>query len=608
MDHHPLILLIDDSHSTIRALRDLLEQHGYLVRHAQSGRSGLDSAITHHPDLIVLDVDMPDMDGFAVCSSLKQDEQTADIPVVFISGLNDVTTKVQAFRLGGVDYITKPFHAEEVLARVQTQLQLLIDRRNLEASRQVMEEWNATLEQHVTDRTRDIMRNERRLRYLAMHDSVTRLPNRHAMHENLVRITEDPHTRAAVLYLELDGYDDISRTLGHHAADELVQQAATRLQGYVDEWRHVDVMNASLYRVGEDEFVVLLEDLEGEAAVMQSGEALLAGMQEPFTIRETMLYLPAHAGFTMYPEDSRDEEVLLQNAQMATADAKLHHELPRRIHRFHERLAQAGRERMDRILMLRSAVHNRELYLEYQPKVMLESRRLIGAEALLRWKPDGATLLPPSVFIPLAEETGIIHQLGQLVLEMVCAQIAAWQNTGYEPPPIAVNVSPLQLGEFEFEAQFLATLRDFGIHPAQIVVEITETAFLHERTHSMQVLQQLQQAGVAIHLDDFGTGYSSFSYLSDLPLDCVKIDKSFLDRCTPQLPEPPAPHRPVNHRTILEGIVTLARGLHLDIIAEGVETPEQAAMLLELGCLQAQGYYFYRPMSPEQLAPHLSTS
>ncbi|MFW5801785.1 MAG: EAL domain-containing protein, partial [Spirochaeta sp.] len=226
-----------------------------------------------------------------------------------------------------------------------------------------------------------------------------------------------------------------------------------------------------------------------------------------------------------------------------------------------------------------------------------------GAEALVRWKPDGETPLPPSVFIPIAEETGIIHDLGQLVLEQICRQIAEWKALGFTIPPIAVNISPLQLNEYNFPNKFLNTLQGFGLPARQIIIEITETAFLHDRQHSTTVLQQLQNSGIAIHLDDFGTGYSSFSYLSDLPLDAVKIDKSFINRCISSEHDDreAAVGRKVNHTTILEGIITLARGLHLKCIAEGVETPEQAALLQSLQCNMAQGFYYFRPMPPRQM-------
>lgn len=604
------ILLIDNSATSLTALTDTFAEQGYNLLSATDGKTGLITAEKSHPELILLDVHAPDTDGYDICRILKQQPHTRDIPVLFISAMNGVEHIVKAFRCGAVDFIAKPIREQEVLARVENQLELLYSRRSLKKAKETIEEWSSTLEQHITERTKDIMRNERRLRYLALHDSVTQLPNRNAMQEALTRITESSDgSTAAVVYIELEGFGDINRTYGHHTGDELIQLVSERLYDLVDEWNRTNIVHGALYRTGGSEFVVLLENVEGEATIIQTGEVLLAAMKEPFTIRETQLYLPAQAGYSVYPDDGIEEEILLQNAQMAVDDARNSNELPTRLHRFHAGLAETARARLDTVNMLRNAVRSSKLYIEYQPKIDLSSLTIIGMEALVRWKPDGAAPVPPSVFIPLSEETAIIHDLGEFVLHSVCQQIAGWKADGINPPPVAVNISPLQLNRFNFADQFLTILDEFNIRSTEVIIEITETAFMHDPKQTLATLYKLQEAGVKIHLDDFGTGYSSFSYLSDLPIDCVKIDKSFLDRCVastiPAVISTADVGRQVNHRTILQGIITLATGLHLDIIAEGVETPEQVSLLQQLGCRNAQGFYFFRPLSVELLTNHL---
>ncbi|GAB6089604.1 two-component system response regulator [Spirochaeta dissipatitropha] len=601
------ILLIDNNLDDLAELASLLEAEGYETRSISRSQDVFDSVHDFQPDLLLLYTSMPETDGYEICSILKKNPETAGTPVIFLSRQTAVKYKIKAFQSGGVDYISKPYQNEELLARIQTQLNLLETRRKLEQAHTTMAEWSSTLEQHVADRTREILQNERKLHFLAMHDSLTELPNRHAMHEALTRITsQSPGQSAAILYIDLDDFAEINRSFGHHTGDELIELAADRLNKVIIEWRSLDINSSVLYRCGEDEFVVLIEEIDGEASVIQAGEALLAAMQEPFLLLETEMYLPANIGFAIFPDDSSNEEQLLQCAQMAVNEAKKHIQQSHRMQRFQNSMAQNARERIERIHALRAAILNEDLFLDYQPKVNLNTREIIGAEALLRWKPDGKTLLPPPAFIPLAEQTGMIHELGQLIISMVCRQIRSWDNQNLRVPPVAINISPVQLVPVDFADSVLKLLKAEGIHPSRIILEITETAFMEDRKRSIYVLQKLRKAGVMIHLDDFGTGYSSFSYLSDLPIDCVKIDKSFLDQCVScGLTEHDESSQNVNHRTILEGIITLSRGLKLNTIAEGIETPDQVLLLQELGCINGQGFYFYRPLSPELLAEKL---
>lgn len=604
------ILLIDNNLDDMAVLASLLEAEGYETRSIGRSPDVLESFHEFQPDLLLLYTSMPEVNGYEICSSLKKIPETAGTPVIFLSRQTSVKHKIKAFQSGGVDYISKPYQNEELLARIKTQLNLLETRRKLEQAHATMAEWSSTLEQHVADRTREILQNERKLHFLAMHDSQTELPNRHAMHEALTRITsQSPEQPAAILYIDLDDFAEINRSFGHNTGDELIELAAGRLNKVIIEWRSLDINSSVLYRCGEDEFVVLIEEIDSEASVMQAGEALLAAMQEPFLLLETEMYLPANIGFAIYPDDSSNEEQLLQCAQMAVNDAKKHIQQSHRMQRFHSSMAQNARERIERIHALRAAILNEDLYLDYQPKVNLNTREITGLEALLRWKPDGKTLLPPPAFIPLAEQTGMIHELGHLIIRMVCRQIHSWDTQNLQVPPIAINISPVQLVPIDFADSVLKLLKAEEIHPSRIILEITETAFMEDRKRSICVLQKLRKEGIMIHLDDFGTGYSSFSYLSDLPIDCVKIDKSFLDHCVSGgLTEQLDYGQNVNHQTILEGIITLSRGLKLNTIAEGIETPDQVRLLLELGCINGQGFYFYRPLSPALLAEKLKTN
>ncbi len=602
------VLIIGD-HASEAPVKTLLENSGYSVKTTKPADFELTTC--PHSDLIILHVIEENNAIFSISQQLKENSITASIPLIFISEITDVKHKIQAFQTGALDFISKPYHSEEVLARVHTQLQLLETRRKLEKSRKTMEQWTATLEKQVSDRTRDILRNERKMRFLAMHDPLTQLPNLNAIKEKLEIITATT-VPLAIISLIIEDMDEISSSLGNHTADNVIQQIASRIQESAEDWQQAGITETSIFHVKEDEFIILLENVDSEAIVLQAGESLLARMLEPFSADETILYVPARAGFTLFPEDGKDQETLLRNAQMAANDARKKIRAIHRLERFTSHMEHAARERLERIHSLRQAAKNDLLFLHYQPKVDARDQSIIGMEALVRWQIDENTMIPPSTFIPLAEETGIIFEIGELVVRKACKQIQEWQSQGYEPPPVAVNISPIQLLQYEFPAIFLRTLESYNISTDRITVEITETAFLYERKITAQALAELQRAGIKIHLDDFGSGYSSFSYLSDLPLNCLKIDRSFIMHCEPEgemenenAEASMKSSRGVDHKTILKGIITLAQGLHLDTIAEGIETPEQADILQQLGCNNMQGYYYFRPMPAEEVIKHL---
>ena len=422
---------------------------------------------------------------------------------------------------------------------------------------------------------------EARVQHLAEYDYLTDLPNRLLLMDRLqqsLRVAERSGHKVAVLFLDLDRFKNINDTLGHATGDTLLQEVARRTRAVV---REMDTVG----RTGGDEFVMILPELADNAPAALIAERVLAALRQPFHLDGHQLVITASIGISISPDDGKDAQMLLKNADMAMYEAKAQGR--NNYHFFTERMTAEVRQRLLLENRLRGALARQELHLMLQPKFWVADRRLSGFEALLRWTDEHGVSVPPSQFIPVAEDSGLIVEIGSWVLREACRLAAAWPAQDEDPLTMAVNVSPRQLAQADFAELLGRILQETGLPPAQLEIEVTESALLERTGHVKATLDSLKAMGVRLAVDDFGTGYSSLAYLKDFAPDTVKIDRCFVTELQ---------HRDDNAAIVL-AIITLAKSLKMAALAEGVETEEELAALARLGCEAVQGYLTGRPLT-----------
>jgi diguanylate cyclase (GGDEF)-like protein/PAS domain S-box-containing protein len=434
----------------------------------------------------------------------------------------------------------------------------------------------------LTDISR-IKHTEAELLHQSLHDRLTGLPNLALLRDRIARqigIAQRDHTCVAVLYIDLDGFREVNDIAGHAAGDAVLLETTAR---FVNVTRASD----SVARVGADEFVVVLSGLVDEETAMRLGDRLIQSMDEPIVVDGRRFSLGASIGLALFPADGTTVDDLLRNAEAAMCRAKAH--ARNTVQAYRPELTQAVQQRFELTHALRLANEAAQFRLEYQPQVRLSDGKLIGAEALLRWRHPTRGPISPAEFIPLAEDTGLIIPIGRWVLETACAQAARWQGQPGKPQQVAVNVSARQLRQPDFVATVDAILAETGCPATALELEVTESLLLEDAEAAIELLGQLSSRGVRVAIDDFGTGYSSLSYLKRMPVQTLKIDRSFVSEVGSD----------ANVAAIARTVIVLARSLNLDVLAEGVETAEQAAWLKREGCDWAQGWFYGRPMPAE---------
>ena len=431
---------------------------------------------------------------------------------------------------------------------------------------------------------------EERIRQLAHYDGLTGLPNRALLQDRLVHALERArrrHERVAVLFIDLDRFKNVNDSLGHAVGDELLRAVAGRFNAVLRE-------QDTVARLGGDEFLIILEDPDGPAAAEHVARKVLEALEAPFRLDHHEIFIGASIGICLYPDDGQEASTLVQNADTAMYRAK--DSGRNTLHFYTAELAQASRERFDLEAGLRRAIERNELHLHYQPQVDCASGRIVGVEALLRWLHPQLGLVPPDKFVPLAEEAGLIVSIGRWVLRSACMQAMRWRAAGH-PLQIAVNLSGQQITHDDIVTVVRDALAASGLPPAQLELEITEGQVLHGVEETTRALEDLRALGVTLAVDDFGTGYSSLSYLKRLPLNRLKIDRSFVSGI-------PDDRDDVSN---VATILAMARNLGLEVIAEGVETDAQFDYLRAQGCNAYQGWLFARAMDAEALQALLET-
>ncbi|HEY8069347.1 MAG TPA: EAL domain-containing protein [Burkholderiales bacterium] len=567
MDAKPLngdrhaVLLIEDNPGDARLIREMIAEDPdapFELHFAERLSHGLDFLATQPAALVLLDLSLPDSLGIETFA--KVFAHSPAVPIIVLTGTDDRTVALKAVQGGAQDFLVKGKLDRELLVR---SMQYSIERKRYQVE----------------------------LEHQANYDSLTGLPNRTLLHDRLRQaVFAQRHVRAiAVVFIDLDHFKFVNDSLGHSVGDELLKNMAERLRSVLRD-------GDTVARLGGDEFVLILNDQNNEEVVFRAMQRVTAAVNAPMVIEGKELYVTSSAGISLYPQDGPDVDTLLKNADVAMYRAK---EAGRNNFQFFTtEMNQLVNERLQMENSLRRALERREFILHYQQKVDLRSGGVAGSEALLRWMHPEWGLVRPARFIPLAEETGLIVAIGEWVLEEACRQNVAWQKEGLEPGVVSVNLSARQFRQEGLVRAVSRILAGTGLNPSALEMELTESMVMHNAEAAIATLQGLKSLGVTLSVDDFGTGYSSLAYLKDLPIDTLKIDRSFVRDI--KLGGDPG------EGVLAQAIISLGHSLGLKVIAEGVETDAQLRFLARHDCDEVQGFYYGEPVVPEAFAKLLT--
>jgi diguanylate cyclase (GGDEF)-like protein len=545
------ILIADDDPAILLLLKHILLAEGYSVIEASNGAEVIDCCNNNELDLAIIDIVMPEIDGIEACRTINE-QLTNPPPILMITALDDDISVETAFDAGAVDYVNKPINWSVFKNRVKRMV-------NAEKSRKT-------------------------IRKLEYHDSLTGLPNRVLLLDRLesaIYRAKRGKTHVALFVLDIDNFKLINETLGHEQGDMVLKSVADRLQSHI---RDTDTLS----RTSGDEFGLIIENIERVENVAHLVENLTDLLEHSVVLEHRNVYIKAKMGITLYPQDGEDVGTLLRNADIALHRAKK--ENGQTCYRFFSpELSSKAFRRLNIENNLRDAIDKDQLILHYQPKIHLSSGHPQGMEALVRWNHPEHGLIPPEEFIGIAEETGLIVPLGEWVIRTACKQFCTWRKDKLNINNISINVSARQFKEHDLVSLFREILNSCNIEPSYIELELTESALLNNEDHAESKLSQLHDMGIKISIDDFGTGYASLSYLKRLPIDILKIDRSFTDGIL----------HDSDDIAIVNAITGLANALGLELVAEGIETAEQLDKIMSLGIGHGQGYFWSPPCSAE---------
>ena len=548
------VLIIDDDKAIRLFVEAFFDEAGHNTTVADCGETALDLYDKQHFDLIVTDVVMSGLDGFQTVDIIRK-RSIEWIPVIFMTSNKEDDALQKGINAGGGFYLPKPLKP--------TLIKLYID---------VMEKIND-------------MRTE--LTYKAKYDELTGLPNRNLFNDRLntsIKRSQRTKTKIAILFMDLDHFKSINDLMGHSAGDALLVETARRLQDCVRD-------SDTVCRNGGDEFVIMLPDLENIDGIDVVVNNILTTLAKPFLLGDKQnSFISASIGVSVYPDDASDVESLYKTSDTAMYKAK--DEGRNNCYYYNQELGDSVYKRTVLSNELRQAIEEQQLEIYYQPQVDCNKYMLSGMEALLRWKHPKLGMVSPFVFIPIAEETGLITEIGIWIIKTVCNQIKEWQASGYKVPRVSINLSPRQLKDKDLEANIINIIKEANIDFNSLALEITESCVMDNPEETIEILTRLKQLGLKISMDDFGTGYSSMSYLKKLPLDQLKIDREFI-RYMPDA---------VDDCEITKTIVTLGHSLGLSVIAEGVETSAQLKYLKNENCDEIQGYLFGKPQTADEIS------
>lgn len=572
-DDSPLILVCDDDSMQRLLIRQCLESEGMRILEAKDGYEALDLVANNRPDFIFMDVDMPGISGIETCRRLRARDDAKDVPVLIVTGADDQETIDLGFEAGATQYITKPLNWPLLGRLVKYMLR-------------------------SADNLQELKAKEDHLRYLAYFDHLTDLPNRRSFTEQLRRNLvncEKTQGQVGLIMIDIDHFKRINDSIGHDRGDIVLKRVAARLQTCAAEMGPIatdfpgtardypaDAFALELARPGGDEFSLVVRNPKDIDQLIGIAEHVIDCLSEPIQIPGHTLVITPSIGIAMAPNHGRVPEELLIRADAATYAAKA--EGRQRARLYDSTIADDSAMELAIEEGLREALAGTGLSLVYQPQVDLFTGAIVGAEALVRWQDTEGNQISPERFIPVAERSGVINDLGDWILNQVNQDAKDYAGQLPRKLALAVNLSPLQFNQSNFVEHLTTTLKQLEIQ-YKIELELTEGAIMHSGTDSISKLKQLKNLGFKLAIDDFGTGYSSLNYLRRFPIDTLKIDRTFVNDIGTD-----------SGNGIVNAIVSMAQALGLDLVAEGVETVEQAAYLRERGCYSLQGYLISKPV------------
>ena len=556
------ILLIGSSKLRSTVTLQALTAAGYSVEQAGTGAAGLELARAHNPNLVLCEWQLSDCNGHYVLQELRNDGQLAITPFILLSTLDDREHLRKTMQLGADDCLAAPFSTEMLLDAIAARLK-----------------HHESINHHYLSHLR---RAAEHLNQLANYDNLTKLPNHFLFEQRFIQLIQTANQPVALLSLSLDRLRQINNILGYPAGDTILKSASHRLQACLPE-------GTTLARLTGNQFAIALTTVDQFSGVQELATELMDVLSRPFSLPNHEVFLTASIGVAIYPNDSQELPNLMRQADAALEYAKSQKSSYCQFYQSDMTVATEYQIRLE--TWLRYALERQEFEVYYQPQLNLRTGRIEGAEALIRWNHPQVGNIPPGMFIPLAEETGLIISIGQWVLETACRQARQWQDMNLDLRHISVNLSSVQFNQGSLSQQVVQTLESTGLSPHMLELEITETALMQDANAAVRTLNELKELGMRLAVDDFGTGYSSLGYLQKLPIDTLKIDNCFVRGVT---------HDRKN-QVILQSAIQMGHDLGLCIIAEGVETLDEQSLLETYQCDFVQGYLVGKPMSAQQL-------
>ena len=557
-----IAIIADDEDLGRLLLAETATASGLEPRSFDNGAAALDAALASDVAIVLLDVDMPGMDGYTVCKRLRADPRLATVPIVMVTGHEDAAAIGRAFEAGATDFVSKPVN----WALLPHRLAYIL--RNAAAAE--------------------------RIEKLAYYDALTGLPNRQRCLESAERLFESAQQSrqsAAILYADLNGFKRVNDTFGHTVGDAVLKNLSGKLTQVLAPFKAAHP-SVSVARFGGDEFVILIADARAAELAVEIAGACSTMLKDPISHEGLEFYSAPSIGIAIYPDDGADVTTVLKHADTARNQAKL--ENSGAIVRYTPAMSARLRDWLDLEGRLRRALQDDQLQLHYQPKFRLHDNRLIGVEALLRWCDPEYGDIPPARFIEIAEDSGLIIDLGAWVTRAVCRQLNEWQRLGI-CIPVAVNVSGKELLHGDPARLIEDEAAAAGVAASLIEAEITESLLVRDSARVQRALERLRELGCRIALDDFGTGYSSLAYITRFPPDRIKIDKAFVHNID----------RSESDAAIANTILSLGESLRVIVTAEGIERPAQLEWLRQRGCHEAQGFLLSPPLSAHHLTQRL---
>lgn len=558
-----IIMLVDDEPVMLEIVQALLEEEGY--QHfisVEDSTLAIEELSKGNPDILLLDLDMPEVDGFEVLSGVRALKHFEYLPVVILTASEDPSNKLRALEMGATDFLSKPVDASELALRV----------RNTLAAKAYQDQ-------------------------LAYYDNLTGLPNRKLFIERLGRgisLAKREKQSLVLLDISLDRFRYVNETMGLYVGDYVLKTVAERINAVI---RSSDVFTFggskrqldNMARIGGDEFSIVLCGVDSVANAGLVCKRVLETVKQPFSVEEEELFLTASIGISVYPDDGEDVETLVKHAGSAKDYAKAQGR--DNFQYYSSEMNEHTRALMKMEAELRKALDKEEFKLFYQPKIDTHTGKVMGMESLIRWFHPEDGLVSPVVFIPIAEEKGLIIPIGNWVLKEACSRASEWIAQGHDLK-VSVNVSVVQFGDAGFKNSVVDALQCSGLDPKYLILEITESMLMGDVEHFIRVLQDIKDLGVSFSLDDFGTGYSSLSYLKRFPISELKIDRSFLIDVPANMDD----------SSIVKAIIAMAHSLGQKVVAEGVENREQLDFLTQYNCDIIQGFYFNKPLSQDDFS------